>query len=206
MTQAVNQAKPVPLRLQQRGFTRQRLVDAARELFLRNGTRATSVDDIAKAAGTSRATFYAHFTDKQDVLRELAREVYETAFDIYAIFSRLEDWTHASIGGWMRQVFEAWDVHADTTGIVVQEMPSEMRADFLGQLQRRVEALMGDSPLWRRMSEAEGGRRARLLLFQLERCMDALHYGGWDEDRDVLLRTLTDIWVTTLTRGDEAAP
>ena len=68
----MNQANPIPLRRQQRDFTRQKLVDAARELFKRNGTRGTSIDDIAKAAGTSRATFYAHFTDKQDVIREFA--------------------------------------------------------------------------------------------------------------------------------------
>ena len=43
----MNQAKPIPLRRQQRDFTRQRLVDAARELFVRNGTRGTSIDDIA---------------------------------------------------------------------------------------------------------------------------------------------------------------
>ena len=75
----MNQAKPLPLRRQQRDFTRQRLVDAARELFRQNGTKGTSIDDIAKAAGTSRATFYAHFTDKQDVIREFARTMWETA-------------------------------------------------------------------------------------------------------------------------------
>jgi AcrR family transcriptional regulator len=174
------------------------LIDAARELFLRNGTRATSVDDIAKSAGTSRATFYAHFTDKQDVIRELAREVWETAFAIYSIFARLEDWTHASIGSWMSQVFDAWEAHADTTSIVLQEMPSELKADFLGQLEKRVDALIGDSKLWNRFTPAESGRRARLLLFQLERCMEARHYGGWEENREALLATLTDIWVRTL--------
>ena len=51
----ITQAKPIPLRRQQRDFTRQRLVDAARELFVRNGTRATSIDDIAKAAEYLRA-------------------------------------------------------------------------------------------------------------------------------------------------------
>ena len=94
----MNQAKPIPLRRQQRDFTRQRLVDAARELFVRNGTRATSVDDIAKAAGTSRATFYAHFTDKQDVIREFARSMWETAFTLYKHFGALTDWNRLNCG------------------------------------------------------------------------------------------------------------
>src|SRR5271167_594777 len=92
MTQMINPSKPIPLRRQQRDFTRQRLIDAARELFLKNGTRATSVDDIAKAAGTSRATFYAHFTDKQDVIREFARSMWETAFAVYHRFGELTEW------------------------------------------------------------------------------------------------------------------
>lgn len=193
-----NPAKPIPLRRQQRDFTRQRLVDAARELFLSKGARATSVDDIAKAAGTSRATFYAHFTDKQDVIRELARGMWEAAFTVYGEFSKLDSWTHASIGGWMGRLFEAWERHAGTTGIVVQELISELRADFLEKLEQRVDVLIGHNPLWNRFSREEGRRRACLLLFQLERALEAHHYGGWTDDRQALLLTLTDIWVTTL--------
>lgn len=195
----ITQAKPIPLRRQQRDFTRQRLVDAARELFMRNGTRATSIDDIAKAAGTSRATFYAHFTDKQDVIREFARSMWETAFAVYTRFGMLKEWNHATIGGWMQELFDAWDQNADTTYIVIQEMPSELRADFLAQMEQRVEALMSHNPLWDRFTSSEGRRRATLLIFQLERCMDAAHYGGWKDDRKAIFNTLVDIWVATLT-------
>jgi AcrR family transcriptional regulator len=195
----MNQAKPIPLRRQQRDFTRQRLVDAARELFMRNGTRGTSIDDIAKAAGTSRATFYAHFIDKQDVIREFARSMWETAFATYKEFAALKEWTPKSISGWMKTLFAAWDQNADTTYIVLQEMPSELRADFLAQMELRVDALMGGCALWDRFTPEEGRRRASLLIFQLERCMDAFHYGGWKTDRNDLLATLTSIWVATLT-------
>lgn len=194
----IDPPKPIPLRRQQRDFTRQRLVDAARELFVRNGAKATSIDDIAKAAGTSRATFYAHFTDKQDVIRELARGMWEAAFAIYEQFGTLKDWSYPSIEGWMRQLFDAWERHSAATGIVVQEMISELRADFLEKLELRVDALMSDNPLWNRFSPAEARRRASLLLFQLERAMEAHHYGHWTDDRDALLATLTEIWVRTL--------
>jgi AcrR family transcriptional regulator len=194
----MNQAKPIPLRRQQRDFTRQRLVDAARELFVRNGTRATSIDDIAKAAGTSRATFYAHFTDKQDVIREFARSMWETAFSLYKHFGALTEWNHESVGGWMGELFDAWDQNADTTYIVIQEMPSELRADFLAQIELRADALMSGNPLWDRFSPEEGRRRAVMLILQMERVMDAWHYGGWKNDRDAMLATLTDIWVATL--------
>jgi len=194
--------KPIPLRKQQRDYTRQRLVDAARELFIRNGSRGTSVDDIAKAAGTSRATFYAHFTDKQDVIRELARRMWETTFTLYERFGALEDWTHASISDWLRQIFDAWERDGESVNVVLQEMPGELQAEFLIYLKKRVAALMSSSRKWSRFSPEEAEQRACLLIFQLERSMAALHWGGWDVDREVLLRTLTDIWVSTL-KGDE---
>ena len=199
MTQT--KTKPIPLRQQQRDYTRQRLVDAARDLFLRNGTRGTSVDDIAKAAGTSRATFYAHFTDKQDVVREMARGMWEQTFSLYGRFGLLKDWTHASIEGWLRLIFDAWDHDSASVALVVQEMPGELQADFLPDLEKRVAALMSSNPNWNRFSPEEGKRRAVLLVLQLERGMSALHWGGWKTDRDALLATLTDMWVATL-HGD----
>ena len=61
---------------------------------------------------------------------------------------------------------------------------------------------MSDNPLWDRFSPDEARRRAYLLIMQLERCMDAWHYGGWKNDREALLKTLTDIWVATLGERD----
>jgi AcrR family transcriptional regulator len=48
--------------------TRQRLVEAAFELFEAEGYAATSVDDIAVRAGTGRSTFFRHFPTKEDVV------------------------------------------------------------------------------------------------------------------------------------------
>jgi len=194
----MTETKPVPLRKQQKDFTRQRLIDAARALFIKNGTRGTSIDDIAKAAGTSRATFYAYFTDKQDVIRELARGMWETAFTIYQRFGSLPDWSHASISSWMHEVFEAWERDADGVYIIVQEMSGELHSESYEDLKKRVSALMSSNPNWNRFTPDEAERRACVLIFQLERSMSAFHWGSWPTDRDALLRTLTDVWVATL--------
>jgi AcrR family transcriptional regulator len=44
------------------------LEDAATELFLEQGYQNTSIDEIARRAGISRATFFNYFTTKSDVL------------------------------------------------------------------------------------------------------------------------------------------
>jgi AcrR family transcriptional regulator len=42
-------------------------LDAARELFLKDGFSATSMDAVAKRAAVSKATVYAHFSSKEEL-------------------------------------------------------------------------------------------------------------------------------------------
>jgi hypothetical protein len=47
---------------------KQRIVDAASELFYQNGIRATGVATIIAHAGVARATFFHHFPSKSDLV------------------------------------------------------------------------------------------------------------------------------------------
>lgn len=47
---------------------RRRLADAALDLFVERGFSATTVDDVAAAAGVTQRTFFRHFGDKEEVL------------------------------------------------------------------------------------------------------------------------------------------
>jgi AcrR family transcriptional regulator len=55
-------------RERQREDTRQRIYDAAMQVFRRDGFEAARVDDVAKLAGVSHGTFYFHFATKDEVL------------------------------------------------------------------------------------------------------------------------------------------
>jgi AcrR family transcriptional regulator len=63
---------------------RERILQAARELFYRDGIHAVSVDAVAAAAGTNKMTLYRHFSSRDDLiaayLEELAAES-EAAWD-----------------------------------------------------------------------------------------------------------------------------
>jgi AcrR family transcriptional regulator len=56
-----------------RGRKFEQVLEGAREVFLRDGFERASVDDIARAAGVSKATIYAYFPDKQLMFLEVAR-------------------------------------------------------------------------------------------------------------------------------------
>jgi TetR/AcrR family transcriptional repressor of mexJK operon len=60
-----------PLIRRGRKFTQ--VLDGAREVFLRDGFEAASVDEIARAAGVSKATLYAYFPDKRLLFMEVAK-------------------------------------------------------------------------------------------------------------------------------------
>lgn len=46
---------------------RRRILDTARELFYRNGYRATGINEIIRKSGVAKATFYAHFPSKESL-------------------------------------------------------------------------------------------------------------------------------------------
>jgi TetR/AcrR family transcriptional regulator len=50
--------------------------ERAREVFLAKGYYGTSVEEIAEAAGVSRASFYTYFPSKRDLLYSLGTDTY----------------------------------------------------------------------------------------------------------------------------------
>lgn len=54
-----------------RQVTRDTVVDTALRLFTERGYLGVRVEDIATEAGVSRATFYKHFAEREEILAEL---------------------------------------------------------------------------------------------------------------------------------------
>jgi AcrR family transcriptional regulator len=194
----MSQAKAIPLRKQQKNYTRQRLLQVSRELFASKGPQETGIDDIARAAGTSRATVYTHFSGKQDIIRELLTEIWDTVLRLYQDFDELPNRDRATLRQWLGKVFDAWLEYGASTKIVIREMPAEVNAEFQDQLESHVAALTRTREKWAHFDEEEATRRAYLLILQLQRGLTAVHFGGWEVDREALLETFTDIWEATL--------
>jgi AcrR family transcriptional regulator len=54
---------------------RERILQAARDLFYREGIRAVGVDAIAAAAGTNKMTLYRHFASKDALVEEYLHQL-----------------------------------------------------------------------------------------------------------------------------------
>lgn len=66
--------------------TKQEILEVALDLFSRNGYEATSMSDISNAVGIRKASLYAHFESKQDILDSLLVYIDEK-YKKHSIFS-----------------------------------------------------------------------------------------------------------------------
>jgi len=60
---------------------RRRILAESAELFARAGFAATSVDQIATAAGVTKGALYHHFASKEDILRVLYEEYFQARIE-----------------------------------------------------------------------------------------------------------------------------
>lgn len=69
--------------------TKQKILDAALDLFSTQGFEATSVSQIADEVGIRKASLYSHFAGKQEILESLMQEVMKQ-YEQHTIFSETD--------------------------------------------------------------------------------------------------------------------
>ena len=100
--------KVVSLRSQLKQLTKERLIDSAVELFAEKGYRATSVADIAAAAGTTATTFYRYFPTKSDVARLLQDRINIEVKKTLDALDEVKRPSRAAIRAWIDQYADMW--------------------------------------------------------------------------------------------------
>ena len=81
---------------------RQKLMDNAKQLFLQIGYEGVSIEDITRAAGMSRASFYVYFPSKRDLFLALGVDARAGADSIIDALAAVDD--HADAAGLERVV------------------------------------------------------------------------------------------------------
>ncbi len=76
--------KELSLQARKQELVRGELANAAWDLFGRKGYEATTVAEIAAAAGVSRRTFFRYYASKEDVLTETSDELAEEMLEAMA--------------------------------------------------------------------------------------------------------------------------
>ena len=106
---------------------RQRILDAADDLFRRIGIRGVGVEAIAEAAGTNKMTLYRHFASKDELIAEWVRgivEKKEAEWDVIAAEHPGDP--EAQLVNWSRRVakkFADMEERGSALGNALAELP-----------------------------------------------------------------------------------
>ena len=87
-----------------RQVTRERVLEAAGEVFAERGFHGASVEDICERAGFTRGAFYSNFSSKDDLVLELTRRHAEDLVERIRAASKRE---HATAEDVLRDVLAA---------------------------------------------------------------------------------------------------
>ncbi|MDX3638277.1 helix-turn-helix domain-containing protein [Streptomyces sp. MB09-02B] len=151
-----------------------RILDAALTVFSQYGYGKTTMQDIARAAGMSRAALYLHFSTKEDLFRAGSRRAHSRALAQVDtslagrgdVLSRVDAATAAYFGGLMAQISssshggELLDAGLTITGDIV----SEANAALAARLASALDAAAVAGEVQFSAVGATAGDIARLLL------------------------------------------
>jgi AcrR family transcriptional regulator len=181
-------------------LTRRKLLDATAQLLEHHGVRDLRVVDIARAVGTSPATFYQYFRDVEEAVLTLASDVGDEIGPLVELLdgswegSAGLDAARALVDGFV----EYWDRHRAvlrTRNLAAQEGDArfrEVRNRTLGVFTQRVAAKVAESRAnGRVVAEISPAAAGAALVALIER-MAAFHY-----DLEPLGVTRADLVETT---------
>lgn len=189
------------LRAAQKQMTRELFLARALELFGAKGYSATTVDDIATAAGSTRTTFYLHFSSKGEVMSALLAKVDAmlTEADDPPLTDVVASGSRDLVRGWLDRKFSQWDdikpyltasyQAADEPDVV--EQTERWFEDAVGQMTAGLDAAGRFAPDRRRI-------RCVLAFGQLEYLSRRYFAVGWRVPREICLEELTDSWCRLL--------
>jgi AcrR family transcriptional regulator len=188
----------------QKELTREMLVDAAQAAFEADGYVGATVDDIAQSAGASRATFYAYFESKvqvlEAVLRKLQmREEYQVLLEH---FRAIEKPTVAALQGWLEEYVDFYVKNLRIHQAIHQAEAIEPEfTDALLETLREYIELWGSLGFVRDPT-SEDLRLGAMMMFALgDQFMYLWLVHGFEADRQKATRALAEFFYATLRRG-----
>ncbi len=173
-----------------------KLIAAARDVYLMRGYSGTTVDEITRVAGASRASFYTYFPAKRDVLLAVGETA---ASESLAVVEQLAELgrDRAELSAWVGRYFDCLDIHGSFAIAWTQAARSDEDVRVPGM--RRHLGLCGR--LGELLAATAGRTLAEPMRFGLvvsatiERSWDYQHlYGDTVARRDVVDDVANALW------------
>nr|WP_218883919.1 TetR/AcrR family transcriptional regulator [Allobranchiibius huperziae] len=191
-------------------MTRRLLLDAGLDLFGSKGYAATTVDEIATAAGTTRVTFYAYFDSRSDLMKALIDEQLnerllrtrspEHGSTAQDLIDAVRDGSRPAIHAWLTQTSDRWPSIRPIIriGRDAAAVDPELRDLVDRWLEEAISDVEDGLAQARRFKPRQRHFRGVLAMSQLDYV--AQHWGeaDWKITREQMLAELADSWVSLL--------
>ncbi|MFS3128836.1 TetR/AcrR family transcriptional regulator [Nocardioides sp. Bht2] len=184
------------MRSRYKAQTRQLLAEAAVAEFEASGYVQAKIEDIARRAGTSRATFYVHYSGKAEVMENMWDLVRRELVVLYRKLVATPVRDVAALTAWLEETFAFYQSNRERLlavheAISVEAELADAYAERLGGLAEMVAPLvrpeLGATP--------ESARtRAAMLTIQHERVCFLWLLRGVPFEREEATRTLAALW------------
>ncbi|MDO5619185.1 TetR/AcrR family transcriptional regulator [Kocuria sp.] len=186
--------------------TRQRFVDAAVALFREHGYGATSMSQVAAAAGSSRANLYLYFHSKSEIVLEWMLELRPELDQIYTQLDQLPEHSVATCRAWLNRVVAIWRAHPAELDAMEQAMSEDSdvhraRVEMCRQTAAGFSSLRHTGTSAATPQRSELAQQAHLVALMLgtERCLSSLVLHHAIREEDLFLDSLAHQWSTLLT-------
>jgi AcrR family transcriptional regulator len=189
-------------------------MQAAMSVFESLGYPDTTVDDIVRVAGASRATFYLHFRSKADVAAALVGDAIPFGIARYKILDELlcegGEELRPRLRAWLAEWLQAW---ADTSGIdptlPLQASPllqaAMLEPDVQAQWLKLSTAVIDSLECYLgRIPESERPavrNRALVLEIMTQRILALASTGQLPQSDDDMLSIMVAMWYHALVEG-----
>jgi AcrR family transcriptional regulator len=193
----------------QKRETRERLIEAGESEFRQRGYNETTAENIATAAGTSRATFYVYFKSKTEVVLELMRRISPEVLKAYSNLDAIAVHDLDHVRTWLRETIALWEERRAEFTAIEQALADD---DAVANMWV---ATLGDSYVemprtFGRITEPAGRERARLHLMTLQAALDRMMFFATIRrqplDMELLVEVLAAQWLSFLKSADPAGP
>lgn len=191
-------------------MTRRRLLEAGLAMFDERGYAATTIDDIARSAGTTRVTFYAYFQSRSDLMRALIDEQLNdalarirserhgsTALDLVAAVrassrEALHDWLVRTADRWpsIRPIIRIGR-EAAAVDPTLRDLVDRWMEEAIGDIRDGLDQA-------ERLEPAQRHFRGVLAMAQLDYVAQQWGRADWRVTREQMLDELADSWFALL--------
>ncbi len=190
--------------------TKEHIIDTAKSLFLKQGYAATTIDDIAVAAGVSRASFYTYFSSRREIMIIAGHDARHESLELVEQLRHFnKEELHKEFEGWISRYFTFLSNHGGYLLTWQQAALQDNELRVLGMRgSKRATDILAESfkMLGSRLSDADLNIRSLAIRAMLDRFWYHWRITKTPIKQKAVLENFADMIISMILGSDTEVP